>query len=639
MIMSKLNRQTLDFIRRNAASMSDKQLAAELEVDVREVRKARKRMGLPRAKSRITAPEVSFAAPAPAPGPAGRVLAAVAGLLNNRLLIAVLLIAMCSLVAYMAMLPINNPDFGWHVALGRYIVEHGSVPRTEPFTHTAPGVPMVAHEWLAQVIYWLVIKAGGILTLRWVHAGLVVAVLLMMYGILRRSGVPPALGLLGTFLYLAVAQNRFHVRPHLFDLAFLVGLYGYVFVWRPTLRWRHLAAIILLTVLWVNLHSGVVLFAAVVVLYTAVEFAQQKSGWRRPQPDDLGQGDLRRLALLAVGVLLALVITPNTYHLFPYVLKSKAINTGLSKEWESITQYWGSAIMKPYSVETFWLLLLATGVTAIVGFRRHSLSTLAVVLFLAYLPISGHRFVAVYFAAIIFVLGAFSRWSSAAFGGVVPRGRTLARQLASVVGGVLVGALIYPVLNQDNKIHRYGDRLTAEWNFQPAVFPIGAATFLDEVQLDGRLFAPNNWGGYVLMRTYFKYPIFIDGRWVTIGEQVIRDSLTIASRQPAAGTLLDKYKIEVLLVERDWMTPQFKKAGDWICVFENFNAGVYLRNTPDATASLQRCAAYYRAYEIPFDPRAGFDERLAYASNRDWAKQLRVQRQHLSMNGRLVNGW
>ena len=54
------------------------------------------------------------------------------------------------------------------------------------------------------------------------------------------------------------------------------------------------------------------------------------------------------------------------------------------------------------------------------------------------------------------------------------------------------------------------------------------------------------------------------------------------------------------------------------------------QSIPAAADSLQRCADYYAAYYIPFDTTTGFDERQAYASNPDWAKLFRVQRQHLS---------
>ena len=68
------------------------------------------------------------------------------------------------LSAFAAMHPIRDPDFGWHLALGRYIAEHHSVPTTEPFTHTAFGAPMVAHEWLSQLLLYGGAKSSGIHT-------------------------------------------------------------------------------------------------------------------------------------------------------------------------------------------------------------------------------------------------------------------------------------------------------------------------------------------------------------------------------------------------------------------------------------------------------------------------------------------
>lgn len=629
--------------------MSDKKIAAELGIDVRAVRTARKKLGVSKGgtagRGAVT---LDPSAVSHEPGRAARFVETLSRFADHRVLVGFLLLVLCALLGYTAMLPIYNPDFGWHVALGRYMVENRTVPATEPFTHTAEGAPMVAHEWLSQVIYYLVTEAGGILTLRWLHAGLAVAILIILFLVLRRAGISPALALLGTFLYMVIAQGRFHVRPHMFDLLFLVLMYGYVFVIKPALHWRQLLAIFVVTVLWVNMHSGVVLFAALVVLYVAVEAIQQKIGWRRPQPDDLGGGDLLRLGILVMVVLVALVLTPNHVRLFPYVLESKAINANLSREWLSIAKYSpNDSIMKPFSVETFWIMAVATAGMALLTIRRQSLSLLAVVLFLGYLPLSGQRFVAVYFAPIIFVLGEFSRWAGTKFGDIVPRGRTVAHQLAAVLAIAVVCAVTHPALNEKNNpnqkkglLYRYTGRLTPEWNFKPAVFPIGAVSFLEEVHLEGRLFNSSSWGGYILLNTYDQYPIFIDGRWVTIGKDVFLDSRTISNRSRGAFEKLDQYNIEILLVHREWMTKELQREQKWIPIFENFNAGLYLRDRPESAANLQRCAEYYEAYGMPFDMSKGFDEHAVFKANPEWAKDFRVERRHLKMGrGKMAAGW
>ena len=45
----------------------------------------------------------------------------------------------------------GDGDSGWHLAAGRYIVEHLTIPTTDPFSYTFQGQPWVAHEWLSEV--------------------------------------------------------------------------------------------------------------------------------------------------------------------------------------------------------------------------------------------------------------------------------------------------------------------------------------------------------------------------------------------------------------------------------------------------------------------------------------------------------
>ena len=118
-------------------------------------------------------------------------------LAGSRTLCGLLLALLCGLVALRVMQPIANTDLGWHLAMGRYIAESGAVPDREPFTHTARGAPMVAHEWLSQWIYHSVEQAGGLFSLRALHAGVAVVILLYLFALLRREGAAPALALLG----------------------------------------------------------------------------------------------------------------------------------------------------------------------------------------------------------------------------------------------------------------------------------------------------------------------------------------------------------------------------------------------------------------------------------------------------------
>ena len=53
-----------------------------------------------------------------------------------------------------------DPDFGWHLRMGEIILSSG-VPKTDPFSYSAPNYPFVDLSWLSGVIIvWLYPKIG-----------------------------------------------------------------------------------------------------------------------------------------------------------------------------------------------------------------------------------------------------------------------------------------------------------------------------------------------------------------------------------------------------------------------------------------------------------------------------------------------
>lgn len=46
----------------------------------------------------------------------------------------------------------GDGDVSWHVAAGQWMIAHGRVPLTDPFSFSVAGKPWVAHEWLSEVL-------------------------------------------------------------------------------------------------------------------------------------------------------------------------------------------------------------------------------------------------------------------------------------------------------------------------------------------------------------------------------------------------------------------------------------------------------------------------------------------------------
>ena len=71
-----------------------------------------------------------------------------AWLTTQRLLVAILFVSIFAMAARVQV----DTDTWWHLASGRWMVEHGQVLKHDPFSHTVPGKPRVQHGWLVQIL-------------------------------------------------------------------------------------------------------------------------------------------------------------------------------------------------------------------------------------------------------------------------------------------------------------------------------------------------------------------------------------------------------------------------------------------------------------------------------------------------------
>jgi len=56
---------------------------------------------------------------------------------------------------------VQDPDVWWHLRVGRWMVENGKLPSVDLFTHTVPTHVWTDHEYLTEVLMWLLYSATG----------------------------------------------------------------------------------------------------------------------------------------------------------------------------------------------------------------------------------------------------------------------------------------------------------------------------------------------------------------------------------------------------------------------------------------------------------------------------------------------
>ncbi|MBX9819217.1 hypothetical protein [Afipia birgiae] len=150
-----------------------------------------------------------------------------------------------------------DPDTYWQIKIGQWILDTGSLPRTDTFSFTMSGQRWISTQWLAQVCFAAAFSLAGwagpvILT----AASIAAAFAILAWFLGRRLDTPAVLVLL--MAALAIASPHFLVRPHALAMpvmvAWIAGLIAAADRSEAPSFW-----LLPLTALWANLHGSFIL--------------------------------------------------------------------------------------------------------------------------------------------------------------------------------------------------------------------------------------------------------------------------------------------------------------------------------------------------------------------------------------------
>jgi len=158
-------------------------------------------------------------------------------------------------------------DLFWHLASGRWILEHRALPETDPFRFTSEAAPWVDHEWLFQIVARFVETLGGLGGLVLLRAAVVVLLAFVILFSIRRSGAPAPGAVIVVAAAVLLARPRFMVRPELFSLIALAALLVLLQEYRHSSSRSGMASDVLLVVAWANVHAAVVIAPVVAAAY------------------------------------------------------------------------------------------------------------------------------------------------------------------------------------------------------------------------------------------------------------------------------------------------------------------------------------------------------------------------------------
>lgn len=116
---------------------------------------------------------------------------------------------------------LSDPDTYSHIALGRWILDHHSVPTTDPFSANFRGTHWVAFEWLSQIAFAGAHAVGGRLGVVALTAAAVATALGLLTRFLLREWQPNAVLVAVLCAFLLTAPHIL-ARPHVLALPVMV---------------------------------------------------------------------------------------------------------------------------------------------------------------------------------------------------------------------------------------------------------------------------------------------------------------------------------------------------------------------------------------------------------------------------------
>lgn len=391
---------------------------------------------------------------------------------------------------------IRSTDIFWHLAAGRWILEHRAVPATDPFRFTSGGAAWVDHEWLFQVLVRGVEALGGLDGLIVLRVVLVVSIALLLYRSARRASLSPGAGAVLAVLSLFGMRPRLILRPELLSFIALLVLMELLERRRTKgVSWP-LWGMFALTVVWANVHGAVLLAPVVAGLFLlGAWWGEGRSGM-----------SLRRLVLVPALLLAAALMNPygvRILHVSLGIGKAMRDLPGINAEW---APQWLAP--QPYffcaaaSLAAFALVVRARGGRLDPAFGLVALG-------FAVLALTAVRHQALFFVAAT----PFAARTLAALRSGEESGRPVGR-IAPVAAPIVGAAIVWWTLSPpaEGVLRPRQGAFTPGFGIERNRFPEGGADYLASHPRIGNVYNTFAHGGYLLWRLFPPRQVFHDGR-------------------------------------------------------------------------------------------------------------------------------
>ena len=458
----------------------------------------------------------------------------------------------------------QDPDFWWHIRIGRWMAENGRLPSTDIFTFTVPSHVWTDHEYLTEILMWWVYSAAGTIGIALAFGAVTWVGFWLMYRQVRRQ--PYVIVGVGLALAAIAGNPIWGPRAQMITFALscleLYWLQAYL-----SGRSRTLLYFPLVMALWANLHGGWVIGFA----WLGIAIASEAVMWVLDRANPAHWAHLKFLVIVSVASSVAVLATPHGLSLYLY-----PFNTVGSVAQEKLIVEWFSPDFHQRYLLPFEAMILIT----IGGFALKRPSMYEFLLFIAALAfaLQSVRNVALFVAATTPVLiNTYGGWWREYAAAKRWRLDSPARPAFAAITAV---ALL--VITAATALH-VADSITGDKqaSMDASTYPVAAADWLaGHPDVGTRMYNQYGWGGYLANR-FYPQPnrrVFIFGEAALMGDDLLNQYEDVQTLRPDWQQVLDSYGVDYIVYNRgEALDNVLRTSSRWKLVYQDSVAVIYVR--------------------------------------------------------------
>ncbi|HVM61464.1 MAG TPA: hypothetical protein VMV72_11425 [Verrucomicrobiae bacterium] len=479
-----------------------------------------------------------------------------------------------------AMLVASDSDPCWHWQQGNWMLEHHAVLRTEIFSHTRPGAPLVDLWWLSEIVTAVAGNLLGWNGIVLVTAALCATSVWLLHRQLLAEENEIVLSTVLTLLAASACAIHWLARPHLATILLFIAFAGQLrwFARGRTTAGKLMVLLPVLTALWANLH-GAFVFAFVLI---GVYWLGAVVSWMIA-PQDRRPGFRHQVALLTglgLACLLASLVSPNGWRLplqvFHYT--RSPLLMGLAVE------YLPPNFHDPGNLPLLLIFALVLSVLAVAWPRLTATDGLLLVVW-AVLALRMARNGPLFALAATPILAehwnAYLRAASPSRAmqryRALSAGLTSANRMAGARGLPALAVLAIALVMAKPQL--LGGRPLLATELPPQRFPVAAVEFLHRSPdaVHGEMFNEYTWGGYLIWALPER-KVFIHPNLDVYGEGLVREFVEVNEATNDWEGILKKYNVGWTILPTDHrLSRLLAKRADWKLVYADSVAAIYGR--------------------------------------------------------------